>query len=63
MVSQLMRAADELQGQVNQLIGLAVMADIEVPDVLYETNAELVRLTAKAREAARSASPGIEPRR
>jgi hypothetical protein len=44
LLGQLCRAADELQGQVNQFIGLAIMADVEVPDVLYETNAELVRL-------------------
>ncbi len=51
LVSQLMRAADELQGQINQLIGLAVMAKVEVPDILYETNAELVKLVAQARKA------------
>jgi hypothetical protein len=49
LLSHLFRAADELQGQVNQFIGLAIMADVEVPDVLYETNAELVRLLVTLR--------------
>jgi hypothetical protein len=49
LLGHLFRAADELQGQVNQFIGLAIMAEVEVPDVLYETNAELVRLLVTLR--------------
>ena len=49
LLGHLFRAADELQGQVNQFIGLAIMADVQVPDVLYETNAELVRLLVTLR--------------
>ncbi len=49
LLGHLFRAADELQSQVNQFIGLAIMADVEVPDVLYETNAELVRLLVTLR--------------
>ena len=59
LVGQLMRAADELQDQVNQLIGLAVVADIEVPDVLHETNAELVRLTAQDPRMTSQPSPRV----
>jgi len=48
---QLARAAEALQTKVNQFIGLAAMAEVEVPDSLYETSAELLDLRDKVRAA------------
>ena len=60
-IAQLMQAADELQEKVNQFIGLATMAEVAVPDVLYETNAELLRLSTKLRDIGAAEQPSPEP--
>jgi hypothetical protein len=55
-LDELVREAERLQTRTNEFIGRATMADVELPDVVYETNAELLRLPDRLREIARRAA-------
>ena len=55
-LDELVREAERLQVTTNEFIGRATMAEVELPDAVYETNAELLRLPDRLRELARSAA-------
>ena len=44
--------AEQLQTSVNEFIGRATMARVELPAALYDTNAELLLLPARLRQTA-----------
>jgi hypothetical protein len=44
--------AERLQTQVNEFIGRATMARLDLPAALYEANAELLLMPGKLRELA-----------
>jgi hypothetical protein len=44
--------AERLQTQVNEFIGRATMARVDLPAALYDANAELLLLPARLREPA-----------
>jgi hypothetical protein len=52
-LDELVREAERLQTRTNEFIGRATMAEVELPDAVYETNAELLRLPDRLRELAR----------
>jgi hypothetical protein len=52
-ISQLVQEAEALQTRTNEFIGRATMARVELPGVVYETNAELLRLPDVLRDMAR----------
>jgi hypothetical protein len=54
-LDELGREAERLQVTTNEFIGLATMAEVELPDAVYETNVELLRLPKKLCELARGA--------
>ncbi len=51
-IEDLAEKAAGLQTRVNEFIGLATTVDVELPQTLYETNAELLHLLHKLREIA-----------
>jgi hypothetical protein len=55
-LDELVREAERLQVTTNEFIGRATMAEVDLPDAVYETNAELLRLPDRLRELARSAA-------
>ncbi len=55
-LDELVREAERLQTRTNEFIGRATMAEVELPDAVYETNAELLRLPDRRRELARRAA-------
>jgi hypothetical protein len=60
-LNALVREAERLQVTTNEFIGRATMAEVELPDAVYETNAELLRLPDRLRELAkRSAGQPLE---
>ena len=54
--------AERLQTQINEFIGRATMARVELPGPLYDANAELL-LPARLREAAMHRAQFAEARR
>ncbi len=55
-LDELVREAERLQVTTNEFIGLATMAEVELPDAVYETNVTLLRLPDRLRELARGAA-------
>ncbi len=55
-LDELVREAERLQVTTNEFIGRATMAEVDLPDAMYETNAELLRLPDRLHELARSAA-------
>jgi hypothetical protein len=43
--------AERLQTQLNEFIGRATMADLRLPDALYDANAKLLELPGMLRQA------------
>lgn len=52
--------AEQLQTQINEFIGHATMARVDLPAALYDANAELLLLPARLREQVRAAAGRLE---
>jgi hypothetical protein len=50
-LGKLANEAERLQTQLNEFIGRATMADLRLPDALYDANAKLLELPGMLRQA------------
>jgi len=50
---RLAEEAEQLQTRMNEFIGRCTMADVRLPNALYEANAELLRVPGQLRAIAR----------
>jgi hypothetical protein len=55
-LGKLAEEAERLQTLVNEFIGRATMADVELPRPLYDTNAALLLVPGQLREMARQSA-------